>query len=389
MLLARILYSLKQGFIALTFEDWDIANNLIKYGVYAEFIEVGSTAYKMPVNPLFLAFFVWLFGKNAMMMAVIAQSIIYFLIPILIVRICKIFSQEKVGMLTSYFFIFSPFYFIYVNTLENTNIFILIFLNFLYWFFKIWKQGSTNKRVILFSISSALLFLCQVVTVPFGIILIISLFLFKKIEVKKVLIIASLVFVLYSPWVIRNYIVFDRIILSKTPVWQNRHFGYFEETQVFKDLQKVPLKKAGEIRRIRTHTNEFQMEKIYKREVLEFEKKDKYLIIKKALANFLYLWYVPSRYFYDNSFSIIGRKVFVMTINLLTVFSLISLIKRKQCLLFMFSILLFINFTVPYMIGQAAMTRFKLDFEWYQLFLAAYFLKFNFKRFGNDSLAKN
>lgn len=55
----------------------------------------------------------------------------------------------------------------------------------------------------------------------------------------------------------------------------------------------------------------------------------------------------------------------------------------------MFSILLFINFTVPYMIGQAAMTRFKLDFEWYQLFLAAYFLKFNFKRFGNDSLAKN
>lgn len=36
MLLARILYSLKQGFIALTFEDWDIANNSIKYGVYAE-----------------------------------------------------------------------------------------------------------------------------------------------------------------------------------------------------------------------------------------------------------------------------------------------------------------------------------------------------------------
>ena len=365
------------GFSALTFEDWGIANNLVNHNIYAEFPEVGATAYKMPVNPLFLTFFVWLFGKNAMMMAVIAQSLISFVIPVLIIKISRIFTAENIGILTAYFFIFSPSYFIYVNTLENTIIFIFIFLNFLYWFFTIWKSGSDTKNIIIFSISSALLFLCQVVSVPFGLILILSLFIFKKVRFRGIFIIITLVVVLYSPWVIRNYIVFDRIILTKTPVWQNIHFGFFEETQVFSELQKVPIKRANEIRRIRTYTDEFEMEKLFKKEVLQFEKEDRFINVKKAFANLLYLWYVPSRYFYDNSISVlIGRKIYVVVLNLLTIICLIKVARRKQWYLFTFSILLFLNFSAPYMIGQAAMTRFKLDFEWYQLFLVSYLLSF-------------
>lgn len=94
--------------------------------------------------------------------------------------------------------------------------------------------------------------------------------------------------------------------------------------------------------------------------------------MKKAAANALMLWYVPSRYFYDSSPTVMGRKIYVIILNFTVLISLIQLYRHKKWELFLFSILLFSNFTVPYMIGQAGMTRFKLDFEWYQLFLAAY-----------------
>lgn len=53
---------------------------------------------------------------------------------------------------------------------------------------------------------------------------------FSKIKFKHLFIITFISIILYSPWVIRNYQVFDKIILTKTHVWQNVHFGYFEET---------------------------------------------------------------------------------------------------------------------------------------------------------------
>ncbi len=133
--------------------------------------------------------------------------------------------------------------------------------------------------------------------------------------------------------------------------------------------------------------DEFTMEKVYEMEVKDIVKKNPYISLKKAFANALMLWYVPSRYFYDNSLSILlGRKLYVIILNLISCICLFQLYKLKKWNLLFFSLLLFINFTVPYMIGQAAMTRFKLDFEWYQLFLTSYFLyyKLNTKKRGTN-----
>ncbi|WP_370897749.1 hypothetical protein [Chryseobacterium gossypii] len=373
--IAKIGYSYKSGFNGLTFEDWDIANNLVKYGTYAEFINVGPTAYKLPLYPFFLAFFIYFFGENAKAAVIISQHIIYFFIPLMFILITGIFDKKKIGIITGYLFIFSPAYFLYSNTLEITNVFIFIFLTFLYCFFLIWKKGYSPIRIILLAASAAMLFLSQVVAVPFSLLLIFSLLLFRKVTLKQLILMAGLTGILYSPWVIRNYLVFDRVIISKTPVWQNIHFGYFHEVQIFKPLQKISLQKGTEIRRMRTKTDEFTMEKIYEKEVRDIIKKDPCIAVKKAAANALMLWYVPSRYFYDDSLAIVlGRKIYVVILNLFSVLSLGYLYRKRNWGLFVFSIMLFINFTVPYMIGQAAMTRFKLDFEWFQLFLMAYFL---------------
>lgn len=372
VLFLKIFYSYKKGFEGLTFEDWEIANNLVKYGAYSEFISVGPTAYKLPVYPLFLSLFIYIFGDNAKTVVILSQHFIFFLIPLLFILISKIFNKDKIGILTGYLFIGSPAYFLYSNTLEITNIFIFIFLIFLYFFLVIWNGKHSWRHIIMLGISGAVLFLSQVVAVPLSMVLLLCLLLFKKIKLKELAAVLGIIGCLYTPWVVRNYVTFNKIILSKSPVWQNIHFGYFHEVQVFETLQKISLQKSSEIRRKRMHTDEFTMEKIYEKEVRDIEKNNPYISLKKAAANALMLWYVPSRYFYDSSPAVIGRKIYVIILNFTVLISLIQLYRHKKWELFLFSIVLFGNFTVPYMIGQAGMTRFKLDFEWYQLFLAAY-----------------
>lgn len=378
--ISKVFYSYYMDFNGLTFEDWDIANNLVKYHVYAEFIAVGPTAYKLPLYPLFLSLFIYAFDENAKIIITVVQHIIYFFIPVLFILISRIFNKERIGIMTGYLFILSPAYFFYSNTFEITNIFIFVFLIFLYCFSTVWVKGYSWIRIIMLACTASLLFLGQVIAVPISLILIFSLFFFRKIKCKQLIFVLGLTSILYSPWVIRNYIVFDKIIISKTPVWQNIHFGYFSEAQIFESLQKISPQKTVAIKRIRTKTDEFTMERIYEKEVNRILKDDPYIYIKKAAANALMLWYVPSRYFYDNSMTILlGRKIYIIFVNFFSIISLLYMYRKKNWKLLIFSLLVIINFTVPYMIGHAAMTRFKLDFEWYQLFMLAYlfFYKYN------------
>ena len=250
-------------------------------------------------------------------------------------------------------------------------------MNFLYQWSKVWLKGLDPARIIRLSVSTALLFLCQVVVVPLAVLLLMSLYIFRRANLKPLALVFGLVVLGYSPWVIRNYLTFDRLVISKTPVWQNRYFGYYSDVQVFKDLQVYSVSHEAEILRMRRNTDEFRMEDLYRREVKKIETAEPLIVVKKALANTLMLWYVPSRYYHDHSLSIwITRKLYVIILNILTVCSLIFLYRKKSWKLMAFSVLLFLNFTAPYALTHSANTRFKLDFEWFQLFLTAYLLYF-------------
>lgn len=365
------------GFVGNTFEDWSIAQNIANYGVYSEHINLGSTAYKLPIYPLFLSLFIKVFGEFALTAIISAQHCIFFVIPLLFIHISRIFKMEKIGLITAYAFILSPAYFQYSNVIEATNLFLLIFILFLSYFAKIWNGHNDFKTVVVFSVYASLLFLTQVVAVPLGIILILSLCYFHKINFSNLLMVFGLVGVLYSPWIIRNHLVFDKLIISKTPIWQNIYMGFVEDYQIFKSLQQIPHEEDYKVFQMRKHVDEFKMEEFYRNKVKEIITENPGIEIRKSFSNALLLWYVPARYFYDNSLPIVfGRKIYVIVLNVFTIVGLIVIWNQGRHKLFWFSILLFTNFTLPYMIGHAANTRFKLDFEFYQLFIVSYLIFF-------------
>jgi hypothetical protein len=379
--IAKFIFSYKNKFSTNCFEDWSIASNIAKYGVYSEFIEVGSTAYKLPVYPLFLSAIIYLFPKNTFESIIIIQHIVYFFIPILFILIARLFNAEKIGILTGFIFLFSPAYFFYSNIIEVTNVFIPILLIWTYFYLKIYlKNYKTNYIYILFSLITAILFLTQIVVVPISILLIIYLLISKKLNFKNWISIVVFSSVFYSPWVIRNYIVFDRFIPTKTPVWQNIYLSYTSSVNILDDVKLISDKNSEEIFRLRRHVSEFEMEKIYKRETLKVLDGKQKIVFLKMAQNVMLLWYVPPRYFYDHSMKIVfGRKIFVLLLNFFTIISLFYLFKSNRKLFYL-SILFFINFTLPYSVGHAANTRFKLDFEWYQYFLVSYLIYYYSKR---------
>jgi len=376
----KVVFSAKSGFKAEHFEDWSIAENIAAYGKYAMNMRFDSSAYKLPVYPLFLSAYMKVFGTGpATVWIIITQHLFYFLIPVLLIGIFQNFRSKEAGFMAAYFFIFSPSYFYYSNIMEATNIFLPLFIGWIYMYSVIWRKGVSNRGLIIFSMLTAIVALTQVVAVPVMALLGVVLLVSRKISLPKIMVVVSLSALCYAPWVIRNYITFDTVILSKSPVWQNMYLGYIPDYQIL-DYSFVSEQHKKETFARISQYNEFEDEGIYRSEVEKIIRKDHWAPVKKAVNNIISLWFVPKKYFDDNSLSVvIGRKLYVMILNIALLISLVYFFRRNRMLFFVL-ILVFAGFTFPYLIGHAANIRFKLDFEWVQtsviaLWMGSYFLK--------------
>ncbi|MDR2237946.1 MAG: glycosyltransferase family 39 protein [Chryseobacterium sp.] len=381
----KIIFSVYQHFNVDFFEDWAIAENLARDGVYSMQSKFGSSAYKLPVYPLFLTFFIKAFGAvAAVKWIVIIQHLFYFIIPVIIIKILGNFQLQKAGFLSAYFFIFSPAYFYYSNVLEATNIFILFLAIWFYLYSLLWTSLATAGKLTAFAVMTALVALTQVVAVPIMVVMILLLVFYKKISVKHILAVGGLAAILYAPWVIRNYLTFDKVIISKSPVWQNVFLGYGSAYQILPGNQFMTEKEEKEVEARIAVNNEFDDELIFEEEVSKIVEKDTMAPFKKGLNNFISLWFVPKRYFDNNGLSVlVGRKLYVLGINILLLISL-GYFFRKNKPFFLFLCVLFAGFTFPYLIGHAANIRFKLDFEWIETSVIALFLFLKYLKPKNE-----
>ncbi|GGG61509.1 ArnT family glycosyltransferase [Epilithonimonas arachidiradicis] len=374
VVILKIIYILLIQDKIFGIEDFTIAKNIVNHHQYSEFFNLGGTAFKLPVYPYLISIFIWFLGDKALLGLAIFQAVLSFFSPIIIYRILKLFSQEKVGILAGFLFLLSPSYFVYSANIEATNIFISILLLWFYCYFTIWNNKQTAIYLFSFGILTALLFLTQVVIVPLAVLMLIALIILKKLNIRRFILLITVAAIFYSPWVIRNYLVFDRVILSKTPAWQNIYYGFTPNGQLLNSLKLVSKQRDHNLYQMRDEVDELTMEKIYKNEVKKVTEWKPYYFLKKGVSNFVCLYFVPPKYFYDNSLSVVlGRKMYVLIINALSLVALVLLYKRDRNIFF-FSLLFFGNFTFPYLIGHAGNIRFKLDFEWYQLILIAYFI---------------
>jgi hypothetical protein len=210
---------------------------------------------------------------------------------------------------------------------------------------------------------------------------------------RQATIAALVIAAIMSPWVIRNYVVLDRVILTKSPLWWNFYGGFMPESflggerkperiiggarvirsdnSFMRRYYVIPLKTQKKIAALQQERTDIEMEPIYRDSVLRAIREHPKLYAEKTLVQAGLYWWVPPKDLGDNSMAfVIARKAPVFLLNLASIVGFFVLYKRKKA--FAVAILATLTFfTIAYAMTQVHYIRYKLDIEWLQLYYAA------------------
>ncbi len=246
---------------------------------------INPTAYTPPLYPLIIGFLIMV-GSG-----IIGARLLNFLALFLILIVIYKFLDKqsyKYSPITSVFLIIGyPVLFYTAGTLYPQTIGSLFLLLAVYFY---WEPLFSVKKIVLTGIFLGLAILTIptfVFVLPFMIIF--AFLLHKKILTKMVLL-AGITILTISPWVIRNYITFDRFVLFSTNFGINFLLGNSPSTEpnigvlASTGIEKIIIQ--ADIQAF----DEFQKNTFFTQSALEFIKKDPrhyaFLYLKKVINYF-------------------------------------------------------------------------------------------------------
>ena len=233
---AKIAANIVQGkgySINLEYKNWLFYTLFLKEKQLIAPLPEGTkpTATKQPIYPLVLALFFTVFGLNQFVPVFIFQAIAASLVcGILVVMLQKVSQRAALiaGLATA---IYPPFIYHSVTAPESTHLFMLLVAVFILTVTKIRENPSTSKWLIC-GLVAGLMILTEPVGLPFAVLSVGYLALFSpgglRAHAKGVLQAVAVCILVFSPWLARNYIVFDRFPVIKGSVGLIINFGLQE-----------------------------------------------------------------------------------------------------------------------------------------------------------------
>ena len=202
--------------------EWDILlNNLINYKSFSFYNfngELIPSAYMPPLYPFFLYLINILtsFEESNLLYSIFFIQILFSTYSVyLFYEINKNFFSNNLSLISSTIFSFVPLNIYACGQISSINLQIFFSLLFLKFLFLIIKKEN-NKNIIIFAIVSGLLFLTRgEFILIFFLIFVFSIWK-KKIRLINLTKIVIVVLLVISPYVVRNYIHFNQVVIVKS-----------------------------------------------------------------------------------------------------------------------------------------------------------------------------
>jgi hypothetical protein len=181
--------------------------------------------------------------------------------------------------------------------------------------------------------------------------------------------------IVFSPWIYRNKLVFDSIVVFKSPFWMNIYEGFYPSNGIASKY--ISKENQTTIDSLRNKYNDVKMEQYYKPIVMKTIVDYPADYVMLSIDRFKQFWTIPHRY--DNkifSFSIFISRIipqFLLTIGVLL--STLVLIKYRErhnfstIYVHTFLLISILYVSIIYSLTQSSNIRFKLDIEWIELLL--------------------
>ncbi|MFQ3598747.1 MAG: hypothetical protein SNJ55_07065 [Chloroherpetonaceae bacterium] len=352
-------------------EDFNIAMHLahgdgFAYGGFDN--DWHLTALKAPVYPVFLALFIVLFGEAAKLVSVLAQHALFAFLPIFFLRIGKALEVEVLGKFAALLFLLHPSYFYYPTVIETTNLFVPLAVLWLEWLVRNVKSAQRIHVLIGFGLLSGTLILTQpIALLP----IVLSIAFLLRTGIKSLTLVFAAILLLVGIWTARNWLVFEKVIPTKSPFYMNLYVGLLPEYTGLNRFEFLDSVKVQQLNLLHQTLDDVEMEAHYKKAFVGAVKEKPMLYAQKTCWQAALYWLVPPRYVEQMSIQfLLVRALPVALLNVLFVLGMARLWKRHRGIAV--ALLLVLSyFTAVYALTHVANIRFKLDIEWLELFVCA------------------
>lgn len=362
--LCKIVVSLLCRINVPLVEDYNIAVNLVSGVGYVLYPAAGPTALKAPGYPLFLSFFLAIFGVKAVLSIAIAQHLLSACCPLLTFKICRKILSPKAAFLASVLWLAHPSYLYYSFAVEATNLFLFVALVWLWRYVSALQdlpRFGLKQALILGGLSAACYLVQPVSAVPIAGALLYLVFR-TRFSCAAALVLAGAIGI--TPWTIRNYVVFRKVIPGKSPFYMNLYSGFLPGSHGRKEFDILDSETVARMSALTMKVNDVQMEEYYAAIVRPLIRAHPGLYLKKCLWQAVVYWYVPPAYFDNYTLAfIVGRRIPSALCDLAFLVTAVVFSRRNKRL-FVAYVGIMAYFTLVYAATVTFNIRFKLDSEW-------------------------
>ena len=346
-LCARIPVIMILGDMSLENEWGTMLYNLINHNTlsqqsFGEFLLPNLWLPPLYAYYLYLLSFLNFEDQNFVLLVLFSQAILGSISVVIFYKLNKFFFSQKISICSSLLFSFFPLYLYSSAQISSISLTIFLAIFFYYLFFKI-KKDKKYKDILIYAFIGGLLILVRREFIAIIILSSFYLFLFNKISFIKFLLIFLITSITISPYLIRNYIIFERLIIHSGfgyNLWQGNNPNSRVEGSELKNekfqilIDKIPKDKFYRIGE----------DKIYIQEAIKNIKEDpkKYFFsyLKKTLSYF-FIDIDSTRPNYYNPFHYIPNLILAIT-SLIGIFLSDKKSSSFNYLLLIFSFYLFV-----------------------------------------------
>jgi hypothetical protein len=192
---------------------------------------------------IYILSFSGLEGQNLVLLILLVQVVLASISVVFFYKINRFFFSQILSFFSSAIFSIFPLYLYASSQISSASLAIFLIVFFYYFFLKLSKKNNFIN-IFLFSVVAGLLILTRREFIAIVIITSLYFFLFFKKPLKDILLILLISAITISPYLVRNYMAFDRIIIHSGfgyNLWQgNNPNSTVEGSEViYKDFQSL------------------------------------------------------------------------------------------------------------------------------------------------------
>ena len=329
-----------------------------------------------PIYGYFIYLHALIFGieEKLVISVIISQIIISSLTTLVFFNIVTFFFKREISILGSIIFCFFPIIVFSSSQISSVTIYLFLFLLFIFFLLKLTKNKS-NLLILSIGIISGILVLTRRDFILIYFFSLIYFFLFFKVNWKKILLTTLVLAITISPYLIRNYIAFDKIILHSGfgfNVWKAYNpkakvEGYYiEEEELISKIENV--KKDVNYR--------INQDKIYLKEAKKYILDDPIKYFKLFLKRIYSFYFLDLNSTYENYYNLIHTLPNLL-LSILSILGLIVCKKKNLSLNYLILIMFVILFIYSFF---AILPRYKIYIIPFQIILSLSFLDFLLKK---------